>query len=80
MNANMIILMDIADYSTTIAIYCRSFVGINFRVGTADNDINALRNMGMLPEGYTVNHLTDSDAFSLKQTLQMALSTLSVLQ
>ena len=26
------------------------------RVGTADNDINAVRNMGMLPEGYTVNH------------------------
>tara|TARA_R100001510_G_scaffold17180_2_gene14498 strand:- start:21887 stop:22795 length:909 start_codon:yes stop_codon:yes gene_type:complete len=37
------------------------------RVGTADNDINALRNMGMLPEGYTINHfLTDPDAFFLK--------------
>ena len=37
------------------------------RVGTADNDINALRNMGMLPEGYTVNHfLTDPDAFFIK--------------
>ena len=37
------------------------------RVGTADNDINALRNMGMVPEGYTVNHyLTDTDAFFLK--------------
>ena len=36
------------------------------RVGTADNDINALRNMGMVPEGYTVNHyLTDTDAFFL---------------
>jgi hypothetical protein len=36
------------------------------RVGTADNDINAIRNMGMVPEGYTVNHyLTDSDAFFL---------------
>ena len=34
------------------------------RVGTADNDINALRNMGMIPGGYTVNHyLTDTDAF-----------------
>lgn len=34
------------------------------RVGTADNDVNAIRNMGMLPEGYTVNHfLTDPDAF-----------------
>lgn len=37
------------------------------RVGTADNDINALRNMGMLPQGYTVNHfLTDPDAFFIK--------------
>ena len=34
------------------------------RVGTADNDINALRNMGMIPGGYSINHyLTDTDAF-----------------
>jgi len=37
------------------------------RVGTADNDLNALNNMGMIPEGYTVNHyLTDTDAFFIK--------------
>ena len=37
------------------------------RVGTADNDVNAIRNMGMLPEGYTTNHfLTDPDAFFIK--------------
>ncbi len=37
------------------------------RVGTADNDINAVRNMGMIPEGYTVNHyLTDTDAWFIK--------------
>ena len=37
------------------------------RVGTADNDINALKNMGMLPGGYTVNHyLTDTDAWFVK--------------
>ena len=37
------------------------------RVGTSDNDINALSNMGMLPEGYVVNHyLTDTDAFFIK--------------
>ena len=37
------------------------------RVGTADNDINALRNMGMIPQGYTVNHyLTDTEAFFIK--------------
>jgi len=36
------------------------------RVGTADNDINAIKNMGLLPEGYSVNHfLTDTDAFFL---------------
>ena len=34
------------------------------RVGTADNDINALRSNGSIPEGYRVNHyLTDQDAF-----------------
>jgi len=34
------------------------------RVGTADNDINAIVSMGMVPGGYTVNHyLTDTDAF-----------------
>ena len=34
------------------------------RVGTADNDINAIKNMGMLPQGYVVNHyLSDTDAF-----------------
>ena len=37
------------------------------RVGTADNDINAVVSMGMLPQGYTVNHyLTDTDAFFIK--------------
>ena len=36
------------------------------RVGTADNDINAMANMGMVPEGYRVNHfLTDTDSFFL---------------
>jgi|TARA_R100000900_G_scaffold57219_1_gene46458 hypothetical protein len=39
----------------------------NLRPGTADNDINATRNMGMLPDGYVVNHfLTDTDAFFIK--------------
>ena len=30
------------------------------------NDVNAIKNMGMLPEGYTINHLTDTDAFFIK--------------
>ena len=34
------------------------------RSATSDNDVNALRSMGMLPQGYTVNDfLTDTDAF-----------------
>ena len=37
------------------------------RVGTSDNDINAIRSMGMLPQGYVVNnYLTDTDAFFIK--------------
>ena len=37
------------------------------RVGTSDNDINSIRNQGMIPDGYVVNHyLTDTDAFFLK--------------
>lgn len=36
------------------------------RVATSDNDINALRNNGSIPEGYTVNHfLTDTNAWFL---------------
>lgn len=39
----------------------------NLRVGTADNDVNAIKSMGVLPEGYVVNHyLTDPDAFFIK--------------
>jgi len=37
------------------------------RTGTADNDINAIAAMGMIPQGYVINHfLTDSDAFFIK--------------
>ena len=36
------------------------------RVGTTDNDINALENNGSIPEGYTINHfLTDNNAWFL---------------
>ena len=54
------------------------------RVGTADNDINALKQMGSIPGGYTVNHfLTDSNAWflltdvpnGLKHFERVALST-----
>jgi len=37
------------------------------RVGTADNDVNAIRSMGLLPQGYAVNdYLTDPDAWFIK--------------
>jgi len=37
-----------------------------YRVGTADNDINAIKSNGVVPGGYTVNHfLTDPNAFFL---------------
>ena len=36
------------------------------RVGSADNDLNAIRNNGSIPEGYAINHyLTDTDAWFL---------------
>jgi len=39
----------------------------NLRVGTNDNDINALKTNGSIPEGYTVNHwLTDPSAWFIK--------------
>jgi hypothetical protein len=37
------------------------------RTGTADNDINAINNMGAVPEGYVVNHyLTDTAKWFVK--------------
>ena len=37
------------------------------RVGTADNDINAVKSLGMVPQGYAVNNfLTDTDAWFIK--------------
>ena len=38
------------------------------RVGTSDNDINATKSMGMIPQGYVVNNfLTDTNAFFIKK-------------
>ena len=56
----------------------------SLRVGTADNDINALKNNGSIPGGYTVNHfLTDTNAWflttdvpnGLKHFVRMPLAT-----
>ena len=41
-------------------------LGTELRVGTTDNDINALKNNGSIPEGYTINHwLTDVNGWFL---------------
>ena len=54
------------------------------RVGTANNDINAIRTNGSIPEGYAINHyLTDTDAFfvttdipnGMKHFVRTAMST-----
>jgi len=38
----------------------------SLRVGTTDNDINALKNNGSIPEGYTINHFfTDNNGWYL---------------
>jgi len=38
-----------------------------FRTGTANNDVNAIYNMGAVPQGYKINHfLTDTNAWFLK--------------
>lgn len=48
------------------------------RVGTADNDVNALRQMGKLPGGYKVNHyLTDADAWFIRTNCQDSLKAFS---
>jgi hypothetical protein len=56
----------------------------SLRVGTSDNDINAIKNNGSIPGGYTVNHfLTDTNAWflttdvpnGLKHFVRMPLAT-----
>ena len=45
----------------------KRLLGTDGRVGTADNDLNALKDMGSIPEGFTVNNfLTDPNAWFLK--------------
>jgi hypothetical protein len=42
-------------------------INSNLRSGTSDNDLNAMKSMGMLPEGAVVNHFfTDTDAYFIK--------------
>lgn len=46
-------------------------LGSPYRVGTADNDVNALRSTGKFPKGVTLNHyLTDTNAWFIKTNLR----------
>jgi len=52
---------------TALMFVATRLLETNLRVATADNDINALKNNGSIPEGYSVNHwLTDTNAWFLK--------------
>ena len=47
-----------------IMFIAERIVASNLRPGTADNDVNAMKNMGMIPQGVAVNQrLTDPDAY-----------------
>jgi hypothetical protein len=51
---------------TNLQFVATRILETELRVGTADNDINALKNNGAIPGGYAINHwLTDTDAWFL---------------
>jgi hypothetical protein len=50
----------------TLQFVATRLLETKLRVGTNDNDINAIENNGSIPEGYTINHfLTDTNAWFL---------------
>jgi Mu-like prophage major head subunit gpT len=50
----------------SLMFVAKRLLDTELRVATADNDINALKQLGSIPEGYTVNHfLTDNNAWFL---------------
>ena len=68
----------------SLMFVAKRLLDTELRVATADNDINALKQMGSIPEGYTVNHfLTDPNGWflmtdvpnGLKHFERVALST-----
>ena len=51
---------------TNLQFVATRLLETELRVGTTDNDINALKNNGSIPDGYAVNHfLTDTNAWFL---------------
>ena len=50
-----------------LAFVAERLLKSELRIDTANNDINAIRSKGMLPQGYVVNnYLTDTDAWFIK--------------
>ena len=50
----------------SLMFVAKRLLDTELRVGTTDNDINAIKQMGAIPEGYTVNHfLTDNNGWYL---------------
>ena len=55
---------------TNLMFVATRLLETSLRVGTTDNDINALKNNGSIPEGYTVNHfLTDTNGWYLTNSM-----------
>ncbi len=53
-------------YDQILGKNAKRLLDTELRVATADNDLNALKAMGSIPEGYAVNHfLTDNNAWFL---------------
>jgi hypothetical protein len=59
---------------TELVFEAKRILGSPYRVGTADNDVNAIKELGMIPEGVVENHyLTDTDAWFIKTNAQNGL-------
>ena len=64
----------------SLMFVAKRLLDTELRVGTTDNDINALKAMGSIPEGYTVNHfLTDTNGWFLLTDVPNGLKISSVL-
>ena len=57
------------------AFNAERIVKSSLQAGTANNDLNAIKNMGIFPDGVTVNHyLTDTDAWFIKTNVPNGLT------
>jgi len=59
----------------TLEFEAQRILGSALQSGTANNDTNALRSMGIMPQGFSVNHyLTDTDAWFIKTDVENGLA------